>query len=127
MASKAFQFAEYQPLDIKPYQQPVPSSIPPSAAYLFAPINLGRETRTQLDTITAINNYRRDNVPETRFSKQLVPVNAYPANPREALPTDRAQEGRKEYLSADQAAYSKLATLAVSKRPIMTREVTEDQ
>jgi hypothetical protein len=125
MAAKAFQFAEYQPLPTKPYVQPVPGSIP-KEVYSLAPIDLPRETRTQLDTINAVNNYRRDNVVETKFSKQFVPVNAYPANPRESRLTDTAQEGRKEYRSAAQAEYMKRAVLTASRRPINTREVEEE-
>jgi hypothetical protein len=126
MAANAMKFAEYVPLATKPYEQPVPGMIPKEAAYLFAPIALPRETRTQLDILNAVDNFRRDNVVETKFSAQLVPVNARPANPRESRLTDTAQEQRKSYLSADQAAYKKLAIQIESRRPINTREVTED-
>lgn len=127
MAAKAaFQFAEYQPLDQKGSYLPPPGAIPKEAAYLFAPVVLPKETRTQLDTLNAIDNFNRDRVPSTRFSKQLVPVVAYSSNPRESRLKDTSYETPKEFLSADQIAWKKRAVLAMSRLPVNERLVVDE-
>lgn len=127
MAAKAaFQFAEYQPLEQKGSYLPPPGAIPKQAAYLFAPVVLPKETRTQLDTLNAIDNFQRDQGPSTRFSKQLVPVVKYSSNSHEPRLKDTSYETQKEFLSADQIAWKKRAVLAMSRRPINTREVVDE-